>query len=133
MKEEFYDTAEQKAAQDGSNISLGTYKDLMDLIIKDFSPYDAPKDAIYEMKEMKMGNTSIEEHVARFKMLVTKSKLEKNEAVVEYLRETLPFPLQKNIMTLEKPLTTLNKWYEWAIKLQNNFVRTKSAIAKSQN
>ena len=47
-KEEFYDTAEQKAAQDGSTISLGTYKELMDLIIKDFSPYDAPKDAIYE-------------------------------------------------------------------------------------
>ena len=37
-KEEFYDTAEQKAAQDGSSISLGTYKDLMDLIIKNFSP-----------------------------------------------------------------------------------------------
>ena len=41
-KEEFYNTAEQKAAQDGSTISLGTYKELMDLIIKDFSPYDAP-------------------------------------------------------------------------------------------
>ena len=36
-------------------------------------------------------------------------------------------------MTLKKPLITLNKWYEWAIKLQNNFVRMKSAIAKSQN
>ena len=67
-KEEFYDTAEQKAAQDGSSISLGTYKDLMDLIIKDFSPYDSPKDAIYEMKEMKMGNASIEEHVPKFKI-----------------------------------------------------------------
>ena len=82
---------------------------------------------------MKMGNTSIEEHVAKFKMLVTKSKLEKNEAVVEYFRETLPIPLQKNIMTLEKHPTTLNEWYKWAIKLQNNFVRMKSAIAKSQN
>ena len=77
-------------------------KELMDLIIKDFSPYDAPKDTIYEMKEMKMGNASTEEHVAKVKMLVTKSKLEKNEAVVEYFRETLPIPLiQKNIMTLE--------------------------------
>ena len=55
-KQEFYDTAEQKAAQEGSTILLGTYKNLMDLIIKDFSPYDAPKDTIYEMKEMKKGN-----------------------------------------------------------------------------
>ena len=82
---------------------------------------------------MKMGNTSIEDHVAKFKMLVTKSKLEKNDAVVEYFRETLPIPLQKNIMTLEKPPTTLNEWYEWAIKLHNNFVRMKNTIAKSQN
>ena len=132
-KEEFYNTAEQKAAQDGSTILLGNYKYLMDLIIKDFSSYDAPKDAIYEMKEMKVGNTSIEEHVAKFKMLVTKSKLEKNEAVVEYFKETLPIPLQKNIMTLEKPPTTLNEWYKWAIKLHNNFVHMKNAIAKSQN
>ena len=36
-------------------------------------------------------------------------------------------------MTLEKPPTTFNKWYECAIKLQNNFVHMKSAIAKSQN
>ena len=36
-------------------------------------------------------------------------------------------------MTLKKPLTTLNEWYEWAIKLQNNFVHMKSAIAKFQN
>ena len=48
-KEEFYDTAEQKAAQDGSTISLGTYKELMSLIIKDFSSYNAPKDAIYSV------------------------------------------------------------------------------------
>ena len=54
------------------------------------------------MKEMKMGNTSIEEHVAKFKMLVTKLKLEKNDAVVEYFREILPIPLQKNIMTLRQ-------------------------------
>ena len=71
-KEEFYNTAEQKAAQDGLSISLGTYKDLMVLIIKDFSPHNVQKNIIYEMKEMKMGNASIEEHVAKFKMLVTK-------------------------------------------------------------
>jgi hypothetical protein len=105
---------------------------LINLIVKDFSPYDAPKDAIYEMKELKMGNTSIEEHVSKFKMLVTKSKLTKNDAVVEYFRETLPIPLQRNIMSLSTPPTDLDGWYEWAIKLQNNFLRMKSAISKTQ-
>ena len=121
-KEEFFDTAEQKAAQDGTTLSLGTYPQLITLIEKDFSPYDVPKDTIYEMKEMKMGNSSIEEHVAKFKMLVTKSKLAKNKAVIEYFQETLPIPLQKNILTLQDPPTTLDKWYKWAIRLQNNFL-----------
>lgn len=132
-KEEFFDTAEQKSAQDGSPLKLGTYDELIKLITTDFSPYDAPKDAIYEMKEMKMGNMSIEEHVSKFKMLVTRSKLAKNDAVVEYFRETLPIPLQKNIMSLETPPTTLDDWYKWAVKLQNNFLRMKNAIAKTQN
>jgi len=133
-KEEFFDTAEQKAAQtESKKINLGTYDDLIALIVKDFSPYDAPKDAIYEMKELKMGNTSIEEHVSKFKMLVTRSKLAKNDAVTEYFRETLPIALQRNIMSLPEPPTTLDSWYEWAIKLQNNFIRMKSAISKTQN
>jgi hypothetical protein len=132
-KEEFFDTAEQITAQTGGKIDLGTYDGLIALIVKDFSPYDAPKDAIYEMKEIKLGNSSIEEHVSKFKMLVTKSKLTKNDAVVEYFRESLPIALQRNIMTLSEPPTNLDGWYDWAVKLQNNFIRMKSAISKTQN
>ena len=44
-KEEFFDTAKQKAMFD-----IGTFKTLIDQI-RDFSPYDAPKDVIYEKNE----------------------------------------------------------------------------------
>jgi hypothetical protein len=37
-----------------------------------FSPYDAPGDALEEMKSLCMGNSSIDEHIARFKMIVTR-------------------------------------------------------------
>jgi hypothetical protein len=131
-KEEFVETAEQTAVQNKAALDLGTYDNLIKLITKDFSPYDAPKDAIFEMKEMKLGNSSIEEHVSKFKMLVTRSKLAKNDAVVEYFRETLPFPLQKEIMSLATQPTDLDGWYEWAIRLQNNFIRMRSAIAKTK-
>jgi hypothetical protein len=130
-KEEFFDTAEQTAAQTrGAKINLGTYDDLIKKNVEDFSPYDAPKDAIYEMKELKMGNSSIEEHVSKFKMLVTKSKLAKNDMVVEYFRESLPIALQKNILSLPEHL---EEWYTWAVKLQNNYIRMRSAISKTQN
>jgi hypothetical protein len=131
-KEEFFDTKEQTATQNNAPLTLGTYTELIKKITDDFSPYDAPKDAIYEMKELKLGNNSIEEHVSKFKMLVTKSKLAKNDAVAEYFRESLPIPLQKNILTLPTPPTTLDEWYAWAVKLQNNFIRMKNAISKTQ-
>ena len=131
-KEEYFDSAEQTSAQTGTTFTLGKYDDFIKAIEKDFSPYDAPKDAIYEMKGLKMGNMSIEEHVSKFKMLVTKSKLAKNDAVVEYFRETLPIPLQRNILSLSTPPTTLDDWYKWAIQLQNNFVRMQSAISKTR-
>ena len=122
-KEEFVETAEQNAAQTSKDLDLGTYDDLIKAITKDFSPYGTQKDAIFAMKEMQMGNTPIEEHIAKFKMLVTKSKLEKNEAVVEYFRETLPLSLMKNILNLPEPPNTLDKWYELAIRSHNNFLR----------
>ena len=121
-KEEFFDSAEQTAVQTGTTLTLGTYKNFTKEIEKDFSPYDVPKDAIYEMKELKLGKSSIEEHVSNFKMLVTKSKLAKNDAVVEYFRETLPVQLQTKIMSLPTPPTTLDEWYKWAIQLQNNYI-----------
>ena len=132
MKEEFFDTAEQAAAQTNSKLKLGTYDNLITAIEKDFSPYDAPKDAIYEMKEVKLGKGSIEEHVSKFKMLVTKSKLAKNDAVIEYFRESLPLALQMKIMSLPTPPTTLDDWYKWAVQFQNNYIRMQSAISKSR-
>ena len=61
-----------------------------------------------------------------------RSKLEKNDAVAEMFRETLPVPLQKNILTLSEPPKDLEEWYKWAVKLQNNFLCMKSTIAKAQ-
>ena len=132
-REEFIDTSEQVAAQNQTNLTFGTYTDFITKITTDFSPFDAPKDAIYEMKELrKGGDTTIEEHVSKFKILVNKSKLSKNDAVVEYFRESLPVPLQKEIMKLPDVPATLDDWYKWAIKLHNNHIRMKSAIAKTQ-
>ena len=117
-------TAEQKVAEDNSALTLRTYNDLIKLTTKDFSPYDALKDAIYKMKELKLGNTSIEEHVAKFKMLVTKLKLEKNNAVIEYFweRRTIwPFQLCQPPLMIGTTglLNSETTSYEWGVLLQN--------------
>ena len=106
---------------------LGTWdqfkKDLNDA----FKPYDAPGDAQEEMKSIKMGNNMIEEHIAKFKMLVTTSDLNSNSpAVVDYFHVTLP--LQRKILNLENPPKTLKEWYNWAQKINNNFWRMQHIL-----
>ena len=101
---------------------LGTWdqfkKDLNDA----FKPYDAPGDAQEEMKTIRMGNNTIEEHIAKFKMLVTISDLDSNSpAVINYFRDSLSIPIQRKILNLENPPKTLKEWYDWAQKIDNNF------------
>ena len=110
-KEEYFETAEQAAVQNNSTITFRDYETFLKNLTEDFSPYDMPKDAIHDMKEMWMNNTPIKEHVAKFKMLVTRSKLAKNEVVVEYFHETLPFSLQREIMKLPIQPANLDEWY----------------------
>ena len=131
-KEEYFEAAKQTAAQNNSvKPVLGDYSTFVKRLTNNFSPYYVPKDTIHNMKEMQMNNTPIEEHVAKFKMLVTKSKLAKNDAVVEYFCKTLPFSLQKKIMDIPIQPTNLDEWYTWAIRLQNNYICMQSAIVKS--
>ena len=72
------------------------------------------------MKTIRMKDNSIEDHNARFKMLVSKSGLDKESpAVVDYYQETLNIPLQRRILSLENPPKKLDDWYEWASRLNN--------------
>ena len=108
---------------------LGTWdqfkKDLNDA----FKLYDAPGDAREEMKLIKMGNNTIEEHITKFKMLVTTLDLDNNSpAVVDYFRDSLSIPLQQKILNLENPPKTLKEWYDWAQKIDNNFRRMQCIL-----
>lgn len=126
-KEQFLDEAAQ-----GNSLTLGTWDAFKIRLNEAFKPYDAPGDALEEMKTLRMGNNTIEEHVAKFKMLVTRSELtETSPAVIDYFRETLQVPLQRRILSLEKPPTTLKEWYEWASRLDNNFRRMQRILGRS--
>ena len=87
-----------------------------------FQPFDAPGDALEEIKNLRMGSNSIEDHNAKFRMLLTKSKLDKTSpAVINYYCETLNLLLQKRLLGLEVPPTTLQEWYDKATKYHNLF------------
>ena len=75
-KEEFLARKIEEAKKNNTDLKLGTFKEVKEMIKKLFEPFDRPGDALEEMKWLRMANNSnIDEHVAKFKMLVTQSGL----------------------------------------------------------
>jgi hypothetical protein len=53
-----------------AGIDLGTWDQFQTDLEAAFKPYDAPGDALEDLTALKMGNTSIEDHIAKYKILL---------------------------------------------------------------
>jgi Ty3 transposon capsid-like protein/Zinc knuckle len=114
--------------------NLGMWDNFLILLKEVFEPYDAPTDALESIKTLRMGNNTADDHNATFKTLLTKSKLPKDSPmIIDYYQETLSLPLQRRIMSLENPPTTLQDWYKWAAKLNYNFRRMQRILGQSKD
>ena len=119
-KQEFISRVIRDSITAGNEITFGTYKSFIESLEKSFLPYDAPGDALYAMKHLRLGEGSMEEHLAKFKLLMSQSGLSDSAAVADLFRETLPLGLQRPISLSEKPPVTLEEWYDKANTFHGN-------------
>jgi hypothetical protein len=85
------------------------------------------------MKTLRMKkDDSIDEHIAKFRMMVSESKLDKSSPVIiDLFRKTLAMPLQRRILTLKSPPKKLDDWYEWATKLDHQWRRMMRRMGRN--
>jgi Domain of unknown function (DUF4939) len=113
-KAQFIEEAYTRPTPMSPNDRLGTYtqfrKDLMEV----FSMFDSVGDALDELRSLrKKENKLIDEHIAKFKMLAAKSKIDTtNPLSIKLFKETLPWGLTLKLMRLKTPLKTIDDWYE---------------------
>ena len=131
-KEELISRALEQADTRGDDLSFGTFKKFKESLIESFKQYDAPGDALDEMRTMRMGDIPIDEHIAKFKILVTNSELEESAAVVNFFRETLPIPLQRQILCCDEPPEKLEDWYKKATRFHNNWKKMQRILGRGQ-
>ena len=93
-KEEFIGKVIRDSVTQGDDVSFGTYKKFIESLEKSFSPYDAPGDMLDAIKHLRMGEGNFDEHLAKFKLLVSQSGLDKSLVIIDLFRETLPVGLQ---------------------------------------
>ena len=64
--------------------------------------------------------SSIDEHLAKFKMLAAEAQINtSNTLTIKLLKETLPSGLRDKLMNLETPLDSIYDWYKWAATLDH--------------
>jgi Retrotransposon gag protein len=133
-KAQFIDEAYSQPVPANPNDRLGTYvqfrKDLKDA----FSMFDSVGDALDELRSLRKKQTeSIDEHIAKFKMLAAESKIDTtNPLTIELFKETLPWGLTLQLMKLETPLKTITDWYKWAAELDHKRAKINKAVERTR-
>jgi Domain of unknown function (DUF4939) len=120
-KAQFIEKAYAKPISANPNDRLGMYATFSKDLIEAFSMFDLVGNALDELQSLRKKKTdSIDEHIARFKILATKSKIDMtNPLTIELFKETLPWALTVQLMKLETPLKTIDNWYKWAATLNH--------------
>ena len=102
--------------------NLGKWSDFLRDLQNSFKPYDKEGDALDEIIQMRQGNISIEDHVAKFKVLLANSGVtEDSPAALDYFQKSIRVPLLKKILDRDNVPETLPKWYKKALKIDNDY------------
>jgi Retrotransposon gag protein len=122
-KAQFIKEAYARPAPANPNDRLGMYTQFRKDLMGAFSMFDSVGNALDELRSLrKKKNESIDEHIARFKMLAAESKIDTmNPLSIKLFKETLPWGLTLELMRLETPLKTIDDWYEWAATIDHRF------------
>ena len=131
-REQWLDDLDAKAkAANKMDMDFGTFSDLIKELEKDFAAYDTPGDALENMKNLRYDTkTLIEDHISKFKALLSQSGMKESLSVVDYFRQTLPINLQRKIMLLDSPPDTLDNWYKWTKQVDNTYNKTQRMLGR---
>jgi Retrotransposon gag protein len=133
-KAQFIDEAYNRPAFANPNDKLGTYAQFRKDLMEAFSMFDSVGDALDELRSLKKKKTeSIDEHIAKFKLLAAESKIDTtNPLKIELFKETLPWGLTLQLMRLETPLKTIADWYEWVAELDHKHAKINRAVERTR-
>ena len=113
--------------------SLGTWDEFTKNLNSAFQPFDAPGDALEELKLLRRKDNHIEDHVATFRRLAQAANLDKDSPTVRDLfEETLDTPLLRKMYSrgAANVPKTIGDWYKQAIEEDNAKERLARRIAR---
>jgi hypothetical protein len=133
-KAQFIDEAYSRPIPANPNDRLGTYAQFRKDLTEAFAMFDSVGDVLDELRSLRKKKTeSIDEHIAKFKLLAAESKIDTtNPLAIELFKETLPWGLTLQLMRLEMPLKTIADWYEWAAELDHRHAKINKVVERTR-
>ena len=121
----------KKSVTAQGELNFGRWNDFLRDLRDSFKPYDKEGDALDEIIRMRQGNTSIEDHVVKFKILLADSRVtEDSPAALDYFQKSIRVPLLKKILDRDNVPETLPEWYKKALKVDNDYHKVQWIIKK---
>jgi hypothetical protein len=123
----------QANARKTNPYTLGTWADFSTNLTKAFEPFDAPGDALEELKLLRRKENHIEDHVATFRRLAQAANLDKDSPTVRDLFEdSLDTPLLRKMYSrgASNVPKTIEEWYKQAIEEDNAKGKLARRIAR---
>ena len=115
----------------GGEPNFGKWTNFLRELRNSFKPYDKEGDALDEIIQMWQGSTSIEDHVAKFKVLLADSGVtEDSPAALDYFQKSIRVPLLKKILDWDNVPETLPEWYKKALKIDNDYHKVQRIIKR---
>ena len=110
---------------------FGKWTDFLRELCDSFKLYDKEGDALDEIIQMRQGNMSIEDHIAKFKIILTDSGVtEDSPATLDYFQKSIRVPLLNKILDWDNMPETLPKWYKKALKINNDYHKVQRIIKR---
>ena len=115
----------------GGEPNFGKWNDFLKELRNSFHPYDKEGDALDKIIRMRQGTASIEDHVAKFKVLLADSGVaDDSPAALDYFQKSIRVPLLKKILDRDNIPETLEGWYKKALKINNDYHKVQRIIRR---
>ncbi|GBE79571.1 hypothetical protein SCP_0207710 [Sparassis crispa] len=101
-------------------LSYGSWRDFIASVNKAFGDENIEETAHTLLRNIKQGTRTADDYIAEFRSIESKAKLE-DAGNIEYFKWGLNDPLRQRIYGMESMPKTLDKWYEYASRFDNQW------------
>src|ERR1700678_2140819 len=109
---------------------FGSLKQFTDNLKKAFEASDSEGDLRAKLRQLIQGKDSVDDYVARFRILAGKARMTDNAALTEYFMEGINTGILQKIFSQEKLPATITEWYERTSRCDSHYRRVQEILGR---